>query len=400
MRILTFTTLFPNTLQPYHGVFVENRLRHLLAEGTVASRVVAPVAWFPFRAEMFGDYALNAAVPKAETRHGIEVLYPRYPLVPKIGMTVAPYLLYRWSLPVLSRILRQGYDFELIDAHYFYPDGVAAIMLGRAFNKPVTITARGTDINLIPRYRLPRKMILWAAERAAGMITVCAALRDELVELGAPANAIRVLRNGVDLKMFQPRDKEAARRNYEFTGTTILSVGHLIERKGHDLVIRSLPELPGVNLAIAGDGPEMEALKTLARKLGVAERVRFLGRREHGELPDIYSAADVLVLASSREGWANVLLEAMACGTPVTASNVWGTPEVVTCAEAGVLLPERTGHGIAEAVKQVLAAGPDRAATRSYAERFSWDATTRGQVELFQEILARGAGRTNIRHRS
>ena len=84
----------------------------------------------------------------------------------------------------------------------------------------------------------------------------------------------------------------------------------------------------------------------------------------------------------------------------MAASNVGGTPEVVTRAEAGVLLPERTGHGIAEAVKQVLAAGPDRAATRSYAERFSWDATTRGQVELFQEILARGADRTNIRHRS
>src|SRR5690606_9697230 len=118
---------------------------------------------------------------------------------------------------------------------------------------------------------------------------------------------------------------------------------------------------------------------------------RLLGSVPHARLPEIYGAADALVLASSREGWANVLLEAMACGTPVVASRVWGTPEVVTAPEAGVLLPERSPAAIAAAVREVLAAGIDRRRTRAFAERFSWDDTTAGQLRLFRSVVAAAA---------
>ncbi|MDH5537210.1 MAG: glycosyltransferase, partial [Betaproteobacteria bacterium] len=171
MRILTFSTLYPNAARPSHGIFVETRLRHLVAGGWVDSRVVAPVPWFPSRNPRFGAYAVHASAPREEQRHGIQVLHPRYPVLPKIGMTLAPFLLAQSVKPVIERVLAQ-YPFDLIDAHYFYPDGVAAILLGRHFGKPVVITARGTDVNLIPRYRLPRAMIRWAARHAAGMITV------------------------------------------------------------------------------------------------------------------------------------------------------------------------------------------------------------------------------------
>ncbi len=389
LRLLTFSTLFPNAAAPYHGVFVENRLRHLLASGEAESRVIAPVPWFPSANPRFGAYATYAKAPRRETRHGVEIDHPRYPLLPKIGMTVAPALLYLWALPAVRRLLASGYDFDLIDAHYFYPDGVAAALIARRLGKPFTVTARGTDINLIPRHALPRRQILWAAGRADGMITVCQALKDEMVELGVPAGRITVLRNGVDLKMFRPQDRAALRARYGLTGPTLISVGHLIERKAHDLVIEALPHLPGHTLLIAGEGPEDAKLRALADRLGVSDRVRFLGRRPHEELPDLYGAADILVLASSREGWANVLLEAMACGTPVVASNVWGTPEVVAAPEAGRLMRERSGAAIAEAAAELLANLPDRAATRIYAEGFSWDATTQGQLDLFRVILAR-----------
>ncbi len=386
MKILTFSTLYPNAARPGHGIFVEARLRHLLASGQVESRVVAPVPWFPSRNPRFGEYAVHASAPREEQRHGIQVLHPRYPVLPKIGTTLAPFLLAQSVKPVVERILAQ-YRFDLIDAHYFYPDGVAAILLGRRFGKPVVITARGTDVNLIARYRLPRAMIRWAARHAAGMITVARALKDELVGLGVPAGRIEVLRNGVDLQIFRPVDRDAARRRHGFTRTTLLSVGNLVALKGHDVAIRALRLLPETDFVIIGDGPERAALGTLARESGVGDRVRFAGALAQEDLRHYYGAADALVLASSREGWANVLLESMACGTPVVASNVGGTPEVVASPEAGVLMAASTPEALAQAVQRLFAGDPDRGATRRYAEQFSWDATTAGQLQLFDRIL-------------
>jgi glycosyltransferase involved in cell wall biosynthesis len=383
MKILTFSTLFPNTEKPGHGIFVETRLRHLVASGEVQARVVAPVPWFPLAGQRFGNYAKFARVPRAETRHGIAVTHPRYPVIPKVGMNVAPMLLAQAAKAEIGRIIDEGYDFDLIDAHYFYPDGVAAAMLGRHFNKPVVITARGSDITLLPQYRLPRRMIGWAARRAGAVITVCNALRDEVVALGVDPVRVTSLRNGVDLELFRPVERAA---NAQFT---LLAVGHLVPVKGQELILKALPLLPGVRLVVAGDGPDRQMLEGLARSLGVHDRVEFLGAVPQAQLRSHYGAADALVLASSREGWANVLLESMACGTPVVASRVYGTPEVVAAPEAGVLMRERTPQGVADAVTALRAHYPDRAATRRYAEGFSWDDTTAGQLRVFDAVLKR-----------
>jgi glycosyltransferase involved in cell wall biosynthesis len=302
-------------------------------------------------------------------------------------MSLTPRSLFRAALPVLER-LRKTRDFDLIDAHYFYPDGVAAAWLGRALGKPVVITARGTDVNLIAKLATPRRMIVAAADAAAGIIAVSRALQDCIVDLGIPRERVTVLRNGVDLALFHPCtrtpsvDATTARRRH-----ILLSVGHLIERKGHDLVIGALPLLPQCSLLIAGEGPERTRLERQAARLNVSDRVRFLGSVPHHDLPAIYANADMLVLASSREGWPNVLLEAMACGTPVVASRVFGNPEVVTQPDAGVLMADRTPEGVAEAVGRLLRHYPARAETRRYAERFSWDQTSEGQLQLFERIL-------------
>jgi glycosyltransferase involved in cell wall biosynthesis len=263
-------------------------------------------------------------------------------------------------------------------------------MLGRYFKKPVVITARGSDINLISRYRLPREMILWAAARAEGIITVCNALKTEMVRLGVTADRILPLRNGVDLHYFQPVDRKTFRKKLGMTHFTLLSVGNLVPVKGHDLVITALPMLTDVRLIIAGSGPERKNLENLARRLNLTDRITFLGALPQSELKDYYGSADALVLASSREGWANVLLESMACGTPVIASNVSGTPEVVASPAAGVLMTERTPSGIVQAIDTLRARYPSHEATRRYAERFSWDPTTLGQIHLFQRILGAG----------
>ena len=389
LRVLTFTTLFPNSEQPSHGVFVENRLRHLVASGEVESVVVAPVPYFPSTARCFGDWARYARVDRKEMRHGLAIHHPRFPVIPRVGMSTGPALLAAATISLVRRLLAKDPGFDVIDAHYFYPDGVSALWIGRHLRRPVVITARGTDINLISRYALPRRAIRWGIANADRLIAVSEALKHALVDLGAMPDGVEVLRNGVDLSMFRPIDRRVARLGLGLTRPTLLSVGHLIERKGHDRVIEAMRQLPDFDLMIVGEGPEREALDHLARSVGVTDQVRLLGAKPHEMLPEIYCAADALVLASSREGWANVLLEAMACGTPVVASNIWGNPEVVKTAASGVLIEHNTPEGIARAVLTLFANLPARAATRAYAEKFSWDDTTRGQIALFHCVIAR-----------
>lgn len=388
IRLLVLTTLYPNACQPRHGIFVEERLRNLLETGEVEAKVVAPVPWFPSRSSLFGRYATYPSVPEREMRHGVDVLHPRFPVFPKVGMGIAPVLLGRSLLPKLRRIMEDGYDFDIIDAHYFYPDGVAATWLGERVGKPVVITARGTDVNLIPQYRWPKRQILRASSRAAAMITVSQALKDALIDLGVEERKISVLANGVDLNKFYPCDGTATRESFHGGKIVWLSVGHLIDRKGHDIAIKAAAREPDVTLIIIGDGPEELALRRLAADLGASSRVRFLGHVDHSELPKYYSAADALVLASSREGMPNVVLEAIACGTPVIATAVWGTPEVIASPIAGELMGERTAQAMQAAWKRLRQRSHERGETRKYANRFGWNATSDGQIKVFESVLA------------
>jgi teichuronic acid biosynthesis glycosyltransferase TuaC len=378
------SSLYPNPAQPTHGVFVETRLRHLVASGEVAATVVAPIPWFP------GRTPPRAAIPAEETRHGLRVLHPRFFAPPGLGMYVNPFTLGQATYRAIERLLAEGGRFDAIDAHYLYPDGVAAVRLGARLGLPVVITARGSDVSQLPHYAFPRLLILDAIARADALIAVSEGLKSGLLALGVPAAKVTVLRNGVDLGLFRRvEDRAAVRAELGLgDGPVLLSVGHLIPRKAHHLTIEALAALPGHRLLIAGDGPERAALLALAERLGVADRLRLLGPQPQARLPALYSAADVMVLASSREGWANVLLEAMACGTPVVSAPAWGAREAVTAPEAGLVLGDASAAAIAAGVRQVLALRLDAGATRRYAEGFSWDATTDGQRAVFRAILA------------
>jgi glycosyltransferase involved in cell wall biosynthesis len=390
MRILTFTALYPSAGRPKHG-FVETRLQKLVESGAVAARVVAPCPWFPFSSPRYGRYAEFARIPRVEIRSGLSVAHPRYPVVPKIGMSMAPLLLYSAMLPLLRRQIAEGQDFDLVDAHYFYPDGVAAVMLGQALRRPVVVTARGSDLNIIASHPVPRGWIRWAARRAAGLVTVSSGLKRRLVALGVPAARVRVLRNGVDLCRFRPVDRQAFRRSQRLSGPILLAIGDLVPLKRHRLLVEALVELPGVNLVIAGEGPEKGAIETLARRRDLADRVHLLGWVVQDRLPELYSAADLLLLPSEHEGWPNVLLESMACGTPVVVSNIDGIADIVGAPAVGRILDPTTPATIATAVRELLAAPPARADTRRWSERFDWQSTTQGQIALFQDICRKRA---------
>jgi teichuronic acid biosynthesis glycosyltransferase TuaC len=388
IRTLLFSTLYPSSVRPNHGIFVETRLRHLLSSGAVQTRVVAPVPWFPSTHDRFGRWAKMARTPQYEQRNGVEVWHPRYPLPPKIGTSLAPLLLALGARKTVARLLAEG-DFDLFDAHYYYPDGAAAALLSRWFDKPFVITARGTDLTLLPQFAMPRRWIKWTKSQAAASAFVSQALKKTWDEIGGPKSRERVLRNGVDLELFQRHDPQASRTRLGLSaGRWLVSVGNLVPLKGHDVAIRSLASLPDdTKLAIVGDGPERNRLERLARDLGLSERVLIAGAKPQAELPFWYSAAECLILCSTREGWPNVLLEAMACGTPVVATAVWGIPEVVSTPVAGRLIGERTPSALARAILELVGGPKQPEAVRRYASSFSWQETTNGQIDLFREVL-------------
>jgi glycosyltransferase involved in cell wall biosynthesis len=306
-------------------------------------------------------------------------------------MTVAPFLMALGARRAIADLLTTGYDFDLIDAHYYYPDGMAAALLAGWLRKPFVVTARGTDINLIPEFFLPRRMITWTAARAQGTIAVSRALIGKLGDLDVDRAKLHVMRNGVDLDRFKPLPPAECRAalGLPLDQTILLSVGHLVELKGHHLAIEAMVELPGFHLVIIGEGEERRRLQRQIEALRLERRVSLVGSQPNDELCRWYSAADALILASSREGWANVLLESLACGTPVVATAVGGTPELVSEATAGCLMAGRDAGSVVRAVRSLFGQYPDREAVRRYAEGFSWAETSAAQVALFREVIAR-----------
>ena len=391
MKILVLSSLYPNDAQPRHGIFIEHRVSHVaLPEDEI--RVVAPVPWFPLSHRAFGGYATFARVPRADRRRGLAITHPRHLVVPKLPR-LTPRLMAAALKPHLTAI-RRDFAFDVIDSYYLYPDGVAAGMLAEAFDVPVVMTALGSDVSLIAQAPRERAMIVAATRGAAMTTTVCGALRDELIAVGAAADGVEVVEHGVDLALFRPpSDRAALRRATGMTAPTVLLVGHLIELKGQHLAIRAIATLPGVRLMLAGHGPDEAALRALAVSEGVADRVDFLGHVDQPRLADLYGAADIVANCSSREGIANVLLEALACGTPLVATPVWGSPEVVKVPEAGLLTRDRSIGAIGDAIAALLADLPDRAATRAYAERYDWRETgRRHRAVLAAAVAGPGAG--------
>lgn len=397
VRVLTFTTLFPSVVRPRHGIFVESRLRNLIATCDVQARVVAPVPWFPLKSKLFGSYGRIARTPREEERGGIVVLHPRYFVLPKFGMLMQPKSLASAAASVIDTMMDDGYDFDAIDAHFFYPDGVAAAILAKRFQKPFVVTARGSDINLFARLPGARELILRAAEEASRIISVSEALKKSMIEVGIEPERICVLRNGVDLILFQPIARDDARRKLGLPpGRIVASVGNLVPEKGHEFAIRAIAELSGVFGLVVGEGPEKSQLVRLVETLGIAHRIRFMNNVRQADLAQIYNAVDALALGSTREGWPNVLLEAMACGTPVVATNVGGVPEVIGSPNVGRVVGRREVALFADALREILGLDLDRGRIRRYAEGYGWEPISHAQFDIFREVIANGPWEKNV----
>ena len=372
LRVVTLSTLFPNPVQPNFGVFVENQTLRLAACDDVELRVVNPIPMPLPPLDRLPHYAKLRTLPLQDVWKGVPVARPRMRVIPRLSAPLNPALLVRAARPVLRRWREEGFRFDVIDAQFFFPDGPAARVLAAEFGVPFSVKARGADIHYWGNRAGCRGQVRRAAAEAHGMLAVAVSLRRDMIGMGMDGERIAVHYTGVDLERFRPQDRAAAKARLGIAGPLVISLGALIPRKGHDIVIEAVADIPGATLLVAGDGPDRAKLQALAESRGVADRVRLLGGVPHAELPAMLAAADVMALASASEGLANAWIEAMACGTPVVTPEVDGAAEAVDRPAAGRLLRQRTPAAFAAAIREILADPPAQAAVRESAERFNW----------------------------
>jgi glycosyltransferase involved in cell wall biosynthesis len=386
LRVLTLSTLFPDASRPTFGVFVERQTLELAAHPDVELQVVAPVGVPPGPLKRHPRYRDKAGVPPFEIWKGLTVHRPRFPVLPLVGGRYSPAWM-AWSLRPLLRHIRTAFPFDVIDAEFFYPDGPAAARLATELGVPFSIKSRGSDIHHWADQPGCAEQIVEAGRAAGGLLAVSAALKRDMIALGLPGERIRVHYTGVDLERFRPSaDRAAAKAALGVAGLLLLSVGHLIERKGQGIAIDAMRELPGATLFIVGQGPSQRALEEQIATAGLGDRVRLLGPLPHDRLPELFAAADVMVLPSASEGLANVWVEALACGTPIVTPDIGGAREVIDRPAAG-RIAEREPAAIAAAVRELLAAPPPQGETRAAAARFTWAANTSALYEhLFRLI--------------
>ena len=393
-RILVFSSLFPSQAQPTAGIFIRERMFRVARHLKIV--VLAPQAWFPGQSliRRFRPHFRPAAAP-FEVMSDIEVHRPRYLSVPGVfkrldGLSMA---LCSWST---ARQLVRRYDLNVLDAHFAYPDGRAGAFLKRRMGLPMVLTLRGKE-SREARGKL-RGALSEAVTSADRVITVSSALRDIAVELGAEPDKVTVVGNGIDVEKFHPIARREARNRLGLgeDWQILVSVGTLVERKGFQRIIEVLPALrnkfPRLHfVAVGGSGPEGDdssRFKSVARDLGVADHVHFLGPMAPEKLFEPLSAADVFVLASSYEGWANVLLEAMACGLPVVATDVGGNRQVVCKPELGELAPFGDSAALRDAIDRALSTPLNRGAIRNYALANAWDSRIPVLLSIFSEVVS------------
>ena len=393
-ELLVFSSLFPHSGAPNAGVFIRERMFRVGA--TLPVTVVSPQPWFPGQGflRIFRPHFRRPA-PKSEIQSGIETFYPRFFSFPGIFKQYDGLFMAISSYRTL-RMLKKRTGFNLVDAHFAYPDGYAAILLGKWLKVPVTITLRGTEI---PHSRNPklRPLLVRALKDSTRLFSVSESLRQHAISLGIDPDKVTVVGNGVDTNKFSPVLKTEARRQLGLSDTdkVLVSVGALVERKGFHRVIEVLPNLlkiyPNIKyLIVGGAGPEGdwgEQLRNQVSSLKLDGTVVYLGAMPSDKLKVPLSAADVFVLATSNEGWANVFLEAMACGLPVITTDVGGNIEVVCRNELGTVVPFGDTQKLERALARALDRKWDTEEILSYAANNSWDSRVEVLIDAFETML-------------
>lgn len=382
LKVLSLCGTFPNPGEPGCGTFSRASLTALAEIADVA--VIAPIA--PCDYDNPNRRGLGRrSVPLVRQDGNLQILHPAWLYFPG-NLAVNGFCLAASLLWTVLR-LRRRFRFDLIDAHWCHPEGVAGWLLARLCGCPYVVRLHGNElVNSRPRFR--RMLMSRALRGASRLVAVSDQLRNLAVSLGADGKNIRVIPNGVDTTIFFPKGRSARAR------PLIVSAGRLVEAKGHQYAIEALRIMHDRNvdaeLVIAGAAsrglPDYEGnLRDLVARRGLEKSVRFLGWIPPDRLAGWMSAADVFCLPSLREGCPNVILEALACGTPVVAADVGMVRELVPTPEFGLIVRAGDTNLLASALEQSLQKEWNRTAISQWGQARSWHHVA---SEMHQQLCA------------
>jgi glycosyltransferase involved in cell wall biosynthesis len=407
MKILSLSSVFPNPGEPGLGLFVRSRLQHVAAR--VETKVIAPIPLVDY-SNPHGRLFTPRLGELSRHDGPIEVFHPRW-FFPPQGTPFNVACQYARLLPLVHHI-RKAFPFDLIDAHFGYPEGATASLLADTFHVPYTITLRGSE-TVFAEYRYRRKALQWAMRRASHVIAVSDDLRNFAIREGVSPERASTIPNGIDTAIFRPREAQDVRlrRSLPLDRRLIVSAGELIEAKGHHLVIRAVKTLLDrglkVELLIVGStargGPRYENdLRRLVSELGIGTNVHFIGWVNRDGLAELLSAADLFCLASFTEGWPNVVNEALASGTPVVASRVGGVPAMLSSERYGFMVPPKDLDALTEALHHGLDTRWDRAAIAARGQSRTWSDVAREVIDIQRNVIGAApvavAGRSGYDH--
>lgn len=381
MRALVLTKIFPNAVEPLSSPF--NRQQFTELSRLCDVQVLATIPWFP-GARAFGKWSRAGRlfdVPENETIAGLHVRHPRFAFLPKIGAGISGPL---YVASLARTVLEYRGKADVVLGSWAYPDGFAAVVLGRLLGIPAVIKLHGSDMNVVARLPGPRRGLKWAFPRAARVVAVSGPLRDAAIALGASPDRVDVVPNGIDRRRFHPADRLVARRALGISaeGSVIVCVGNIERHKGSLDLVQAFATMPrverqdGALLVMVGDGAAKSECQQLAADLGVD--VSFVGARPHEEIPQWIAACDVFALPSWNEGMPNVVLEALACGRRVVATRVGGTPDILTSEALGALVPPRDVDALAHALAAALMTGYEPEAVSALLAAPDWSVSAEG----------------------
>jgi glycosyltransferase involved in cell wall biosynthesis len=392
-KVLVLSRNYPNRILPTMGLWVQRLVQH--ARAYAEQRVVSPTPYCPPLITK-EEYARFRRIPRLAHDAGIEILHPRFLLGPGRALYNLEAFSYYLAVRRTVEQLHARFNFNLIHAHMSYPDGVVATWLGRRYGVPVIITEHAMWARWMDENRFVRQLAVAAVQRSAFTIAATPALKESIVHFAGAADKIRLVPNGVDGEVFVP-----AADAREFNPDQILYVGFLNHNKGVDVLLKALQVLvrrrPALRLVLVGDalyaaaGKRRDRLHQLVADLELAGHVEFAGVKPAAEVARYMRTSALLVLPSRKETFGSVLIEALACGTPVVATRSGG-PETVITDEVGELAPVEDPVALAAAIESVLRQRDryDPARLRAYAlERYSWQTVAQQTVALYD--LARQA---------